>query len=138
MKLTTYHQNKNIGLTVWNTEEQCYYLIPFAEVTSFFRKISESIEIPADLVDAAYNFMSTYTPSDEVVLLTLNIDLLTVSVVSKDLKPSREALAQQLDWSLDKLTTFVYLIQNKCAIDDICTAIGLTEGEFDNAMSLVL
>lgn len=136
--LTTYHNNTVVGLTIWNSDEQCYYLVSLANVTDLFKKISVDIEVPLSLVDKAFEFMSEYSPEEEIVLLTLNEDLLTVSIVSKNLKPSREAAASMLGWSLDKVATINYLMSVDNQMDAICSAMKISYEEYDKAMEIML
>jgi hypothetical protein len=112
LQVATYHTNTLIGLTAWNSEAQAYYLIPFAEVSKFFKAASEQLTIPEGLVDAAFDFMSNYSPENEVVLLTLNEDLLTVTVIDKYQPATKEAKAERLDWPLNKYIAFEYLQLN--------------------------
>lgn len=135
----SYHHNTDIGLTVWNSTDKCYYLIPFANVRGYFWKLSEVVVVPEQLIDNCYNFMSDYNPKHEAVLLTLNEDLLTVAVISKDQKASREAVAEQLGWSLPKLTAFVYLFEEaKVDNNTLCNLFKLQDEEFDHALKLIL
>ncbi len=142
----TYHNNTNIGLTTWNSEQQAYYLIPFAEVNNFFKELATQITVSPELVENTYNFLSVYDPENEAVLLTLNEDLLTVAVINKNQKPSNEALASQLGWSLPKLTSFVYLWNQlgtpqaaPCLNNRLLqTLFKLSDDEFDTALSALL
>lgn len=142
----TYHNNTNIGLTTWNSEQQAYYLIPFAEVNNFFKELATQITVSPELVDNAHNFLSDYDTENEAVLLTLNEDLLTVAVINKNQKPSNEALASQLGWSLPKLTSFVYLWNQlgtreaaPCLNNSLLqTLFKLSDNEFDTALSALL
>jgi hypothetical protein len=135
----SYHYNLDIGLTVWNSTEKYYYLIPFANVRSYFQKLSEVLVVPEQLIDNCYNFMSDYNPNHEAVLLTLNEDLLTVAVISKDQRASREAVAEQLGWSLSKLTAFVYLFEEaKVDNNTLCDLFKLQDEEFDKALEFIL
>lgn len=136
MNITSYHQNENIGLTVWNSEEQSYYLVPFANVASMFQETSKVLEVPTDLVDQAFNFMSTYDSKSEIVLLTLNDDLMTVAVVRKDLKPSREAIAEMLGWSIGLVDAVVYMDSINKNMKEICKALDITPEDYDRFLSI--
>lgn len=133
----SYHNNTDIGLTVWNSEEQAYYLIPFANVTAFFKATTEKITVPYDLVDAAFNFLSTYDPIKEIVLLTLNEDLLTVAVVDKNQSATLEAKAEKLGWSLRKYTAFEYVVDKNIAVDISQQIFELTAAEYDFALGVM-
>jgi hypothetical protein len=136
MDITGYYRNEDLGLTVWSSEEQAYYLIPFANVTSMFKEVSKELEVPVDLVDKTYDFMSTYDPRSEIVLLTLNDDLLTVAIVRKDLKPSREAIAEMLDWSLGLVDSVVYMDSIGKKMKEICKAVDITPEDYDKFLSI--
>jgi hypothetical protein len=138
LEISPYHNNTAIGLTAWNSDAQAYYLISFAEVSSFFKQVSEQIAVPESLVDAAFTFMSEYNPAEEAVLMTLNEDLLTVAVVNKYQPPTKESLAEQLDWALEKVYTFCYLEKQSKSVSLICEALDLTFDEYDQAMNLIL
>lgn len=132
----SYHQNENIGLTIWNSEEQAYYLVPFPNVSSMFQETSKVLEVPADLVDKAYDFMSTYDSKSEIVLLTLNDDLMTVAIVRKDLKPSREAIAEMLGWSIGLVDSVVYMDSIGKKMDEICKAVDIAPEDYDKFLSI--
>lgn len=134
----SYHNNTDIGLTCWNNAEQAYYLIPFANVSSYFRQLNEQINVPAGLVDNCFEFMSTYDPEKEAVLLTLNEDLLTVMVINKDQKPSPEAMAEQLGWSLNRFIAFQYLWEQNPDPNTLAPLFKLSDAEYDSALSVLL
>ena len=95
--------------------------------------------VPNELIDATYNFLSSYDPKTEAVLITLNEDLLTVAVVSKDQKASREALAEQLGWSLPRLTAFLYLYEElEVDNDTLSYLFKLSNDEFDKVLNVLL
>jgi hypothetical protein len=137
MQITSYHQNENIGLTVWNSEEQAYYLIPFASVASMFQETAKVLEVPPEIVDQAFNFMSTYDSKNEIVILTLNDDLMTVAIVRKDLKPSREAIAEMLGWSIGLVDAVVYMDFIEKKMKDICKALNITPEEYDKFLEIM-
>lgn len=139
LDISPYHRNNLIGLTAWSSEAQAYYLVPFAEVSSFFKQASEQITIPEGLVDAAFGFMSEYDPETEVVLLTLNVDLLTVAVINKYEPATKEAKAEKLGWSLPKYTSFEYLqIHGPCnGVDEYCRLFSLAYDEYDHALMVL-
>jgi hypothetical protein len=139
LEISPYHQNNLIGLTAWNSEAQAYYLIPFAEVSSFFKQVSKQITIPEGLVDAAFGFMSEYDPETEIVLLTLNVDLLTVAVINKYEPATKEAKAEKLGWSLPKYTSFEYLQVHgpNTDMDEYCRLFNLAYDEYDQALMVL-
>jgi hypothetical protein len=143
MQVATYHTNTLIGLTTWNSEQQAYYLIPFAGVSTFFKALSEQIAVPLGLVDKAFDFMADYDPETEVVLLTLNEDLLTVAVINKYEPATKEAKAERLGWGLSKYVAFEYLqlnsgpgtlFQMSHAIQEL---FKLSNEEYDAALGVV-
>ncbi len=136
--ICTYHNNTDIGLTTWNPVDRSYYLIPFANVASYFRQLNEKISVAPALVDNAFEFLSVYNPENEAVLLTLNEDLLTVAIIKKDQKPSAEAVAEQLGWCLNKLIAFQYLWEINPDCNFLCKVFGLTGEEYDHAISALL
>lgn len=138
--ISPYHNNNLIGLTAYSQENQSYYLIPFAEVSKFFKTISEVLTVPEGLVDAAFDFMANYNPNDEIILLTLNVDLLTVAVINKYEPASKEAKAEKLGWSLAKYTAFDYLQIHapSTSINSYCELFELSYDEFDLAIGVVL
>ena len=138
LEISSYHKNTLIGLTAWNSSAQAYHLVPFSEVSNFFKRVSEQIVVPDGLVDAAFNFMADYDPVNEAVLLTLNEDLLTVAVVNKFEPPTKESLAEQLDWPLDKLCAFCYLEKQNKSMALICEALAISSSEYDQALNLTL
>ena len=138
LNICTYHNNTNIGLTIWNPEDSSYYLVPFANVASYFRQLNEKLSVAPALVDNAFEFLATYNPENEAVLLTLNEDLLTGAVIRKDQKPSAEAVAEQLGWSLNKLISFQYLWETNPDCNFLCQAFNLTGAEYDTAISILL
>jgi hypothetical protein len=138
LQVSSYHSNTLIGLTAWNSDARAYFLVPFSEVSSFFKKASEQITVPEGLVDAAFGFMSDYDPETEIILLTLNVDLLTVAVVNKYEPPTKESLAEQLDWPLDKVHAFCYLEKCNKTMGCICEALDLTFDQYDQALNLIL
>lgn len=139
LEISSYHNNNLIGLTAWNSEAQAYYLIPFAEVSSFFKQASKQITIPEGLVDAAFEFMSEYSPDTEVVLLTLNVDLLTVAVINKYEPATKEAKAEKLGWSLPKYTSFEYLQIHgpNIGMGEYCQLFSLSFDEYDLALTIL-
>jgi hypothetical protein len=137
MQRTSYHQNENIGLTVWNSDKQAYYLIPFANVASMFQETAKVLEVPPEIVDQAFNFMSTYDSKSEIVILTLNDDLMTVAIVRKDLKPSREAIAEMLGWSIGLVDAVVYMDFIEKKMKDICKALNITPEEYDKFLEIM-
>lgn len=143
LEISPYHNNSLIGLTAWNSEQQAYYLIPFAEVSAFFKKLSKQITVPLDLVDKAFDFMADYAPETEIILLTLNEDLLTVAVVNKYQPATKEAKAEKLGWPLSKYVAFEYLqlnskpgtlFQMSYAIQEL---FKLSNEEYDAALEVV-
>jgi len=138
LQLAPYHSLTDIGLTAWNSEAQAYFLVPFAEVSAFFKTLSAVIDVPVDLVDTAYNFLADYDPNSEVVLLTLNCDLLTVAVINKYEPATREAKAERVGWPLPKYTAFEYLVIHDAPISLIQDAFQLTGAEYDDAAAIVL
>lgn len=139
LQVSAYHSNINLGLTAWNSEEQAYYLVPFAQVSSFFKSASELINIPEGLVDNAFDFMASYDPVNEIVLITLNVDLLTVAVISKYEPSTKEAKAERLDWSLPKYIAFDYLQIHgpRTSIETYCNLFELTNEQYDLALGVV-
>lgn len=139
LEISPYHNNNLIGLTAWNSEAQAYYLIPFAEVSNFFKHASEQITIPEGLVDAAFGFMSEYDPDMEVVLLTLNVDLLTVAVINKYEPATKEAKAEKLGWSLPKYASFEYLQIHgpNISMGEFCQLFNLGFDEYDLALTVL-
>lgn len=135
----SFHYNNLTGITAWSSLDQAYYFVPFADVKTFFSAIKNDIAVPNELIDATYNFLSSYDPKTEAVLITLNEDLLTVAVVSKDQKASREALAEQLGWSLPRLTAFLYLYEElEVDNDTLSYLFKLSNDEFDKVLNVLL
>jgi hypothetical protein len=137
LEISPYHRLTDIGLTAWNSEEQSYFLIPFAAVSGFFKQTSEQINVPHDLVDAAFDFMANYNPESEVVLLTLNEDLLTVAVINKYEPATKEAKAEKIGWALPKYTAFEYVILQDTPIEQVMGIFKLTPEQYDEALSVV-
>lgn len=137
-EVAPYYQNTLIGLTAWNSEQQAYYLVPFAQVSSFLSQLSEQVTVSDEFVKAAFEFMVDYDPDNEIVLLTLNEDLLTVSVVSKYEPPTKESLAEQINWPLAKVQTFCYLENTGVQPKDICNVLKITSEEYDQALGLII
>ena len=136
----SYHNNTIIGLTAWSSKNQAYMLIPFDQVREFFQTLSVVVEVPLGLVDTAYQFMAEYSPEQEVVLLTQNEDLLTVAVLRKDLRPSKEALAEQLGWSLEKFTAFEYIVTQTANQEKISMTqelLGISDKDYDTALGVL-
>ena len=137
-EVANYHYNSLIGLTSWNSDQQAYYLVPFAQVSSFFSQLDKQVNVSDEFIKAAFGFMADYDPDNEIVLLTLNEDLLTVSVVNKFEPPTKESLAEQIGWVLAKVQAFCYLQSTGVPHKDICNVLKITSEEYDQALALVL
>ena len=130
--------NDKLGLTAWSSEAQAYYLVPITSVVDFFLALEETFEFENmnEFKENVLNLLATYSPEDELVLLTCNEDLLTVAVVSKDSKPTLAARAEQIDWSLDKLAAFAYLVNIAHATNDQLEELfNLTGKELDSVLT---
>jgi hypothetical protein len=135
----SYHRNELIGLTVWNSDKQDYYLVPFSNVSCYFMALSEVLLDVTEIKNASYEFLSTYDPKTEIVLLSFNEDLVTVAIVDKSSKYNPEAVAERLGWSLDRLTSFLYLYKELAQTNEaICEIFNLTEEQFDEALGVIL
>jgi hypothetical protein len=102
-----------------------------------FQETAKVLEVPPEIVDQAFNFMSTYDSKSEIVILTLNDDLMTVAIVRKDLKPSREAIAEMLGWSIGLVDAVVYMDFIEKKMKDICKALNITPEEYDKFLEIM-
>jgi hypothetical protein len=75
-------QNK-IGLTVWNSDEQSYFLIPLANLNCYFSAVAEIFQNVSEIKATVYDYLSTYNPETELVLLGFEEGVVTVTKVNK-------------------------------------------------------
>jgi hypothetical protein len=123
------NNNKQVGLTVYLTSG--YYLINIENIKGFFEEIQRE-----DQLESALELISTYNPDEQVVLFDPDSEM-PVKLVNKNQKPSLEVIAEQLDWSINKLQAFIYLVNNAC-LDDTTRIMGISGDEYDLALSLVI